>query len=78
MPARFILHVMTTLVLFAVGWWLYMRMGDTALGAIDSTSVAMYWFASLVFILFSWVFYWFVHRLKTRAWIISLMVIKSK
>jgi len=74
MSARLILHIITTLILFALGWWLYIRMADSASDAIDSSSIAMYWFASLVFILFSWIFYWFVHRLKLKAWIISLIL----
>ena len=73
MPARFILHIITTLVLFAVGWWIYMHMNDNRYD-IDSVTVATYWFASLVFILFSWLFYWFVHRLKTGAWVIALIL----
>ncbi len=71
MSARLILHIITTLVLFAVGWWLYMRMQESAHDSIDSTSVALYWFASLVYILFSWIFYWIVHRLKLKAWVIA-------
>lgn len=73
MPARFILHIIITLVLFAIGWWVYMHMNDNRY-AIDSVTVATYWFATLVFILFSWLFYWFVHRLKTRAWVIALIL----
>ena len=73
MPARFILHIIITLVLFAIGWWIYMHMNDDSYD-IDSVTVATYWFAILVFILFSWLFYWFVHRLKTRAWVIALIL----
>lgn len=71
MPARFILHIILTLVLLAMGWWLYMQLGD---GEYASMSVATYWFTVLVFILLSWLFYWFVHRLKTKAWIIALTI----
>ncbi|MEM7401984.1 MAG: hypothetical protein AAF304_08560 [Pseudomonadota bacterium] len=71
MPARFILHIVLTLVLIAIGWWLYMQLGG---GQYDSMSVATYWFTALVFILLSWLFYWFVHRLKTKAWIIALII----
>lgn len=74
MSARLILHIITTLILFALGWWLYIRIGESASDAIDATNVAIYWFASLVFIFFSWIFYWFVHRLKLKAWIISLLL----
>jgi len=74
MSARLILHIITTLILLALGWWLYIRMGDSASDSIDSISVATYWFATLVFILFSWMFYWFVHRLKLKAWIISIIL----
>jgi len=71
MSARLILHVITTLVLFAIGWWLYMRMEENSYDAIDSVNVAVFWFASLVYIFFSWIFYWIVHRLKLKAWVIA-------
>lgn len=71
MPARFILHIILTLVLLAFGWWLYMQLGK---GSYKTMSVATYWFTALVFILLSWLFYWFVHRLKTKAWIIALII----
>lgn len=68
MSARLILHVILTLVLFVVGWWLYMSIGNA--GALDSIGVATYWFAMLIYIFFSWLFYWIVHRLRLRVWII--------
>lgn len=71
MSARLILHIVTTLVLLAVGCWLYMRMEENAYDSIDSVNVAIYWFVSLVYVLFSWVFYWLVHRLKLKAWVIA-------
>ncbi len=71
MPARFILHIIVTIILLSIGWWLYMSIGE---GSYDSMTVATYWFAALVFILFSWLFYWFVHRLKTKAWVIALVL----
>ena len=71
MPARFIIHSIVTLVLLAIGWWLYIRLNGNHKDAIGSVSVAIYWFAILVFVLFSWLFYWFVHRLKLRAWVIA-------
>jgi|GEM_PF-2462946 len=74
MSARLVLHIVTTIILFAIGWWLYIRMTDSANDALDATRVATYWFASLVFIFFSWIFYWFVHKLKLKAWIIALLV----
>ncbi len=70
MPARFILHVVITIVLLTIGWWLYMRLDDSGYN-VDSITVATYWFTILVFILFSWLFYWFVHKLKTKAWVIA-------
>ena len=48
-----------------------MQLGE---GSYEAMSVATYWFTALVFILLSWLFYWFVHRLKTKAWIIALIV----
>ena len=74
MSARFIIHSVVTVILFAIGWWLYMRMDGSHKEAIDSVSVAIYWFAILVYALFSWLFYWFVHRLKLRAWIIAQII----
>ena len=71
MSARLILHIVTTLVLLAVGCWLYMRMEENAYDSIDSVNVAIYWFVSLVYVLFSWIFYWLVHRLKLKAWVIA-------
>ena len=71
MSARLILHIVTTLVLFAIGFWLYMRMQENVYDSIDSTSVAVYWFTALVYIFFSWIFYWIVHRLKLKAWLIA-------
>ncbi len=68
MSARLILHLTLTLILFAFGWWLYMRLEDNSSTAIDSVGVATYWFAVLVYVLFSWLFYWIVHRLKLKAW----------
>ena len=71
MSARLIIHIIVTIVLFTIGCWLYMRLEDSSFDAFDSVSVAMYWFAALVYILFSWLFYWFVHRLKLKAWLIA-------
>jgi Ca2+/Na+ antiporter len=74
MSARLILHFIVTIVLFAIGWWLYVRLEDRSYDAIDSVSVATYWFAALVYILFSWLFYWFVHRLKLKAWMVAQII----
>ena len=71
MSARLILHIVTTLVLLAIGCWLYMRMQENTYDSIDSTNVAIFWFASLVYIFFSWIFYWIAHRLKLKAWLIA-------
>ena len=73
MPVRFILHIVITIVLLTIGWWLYMRLDDSGYD-VDSITVATYWFTILVFILFSWLFYWFVHKLNTRAWIIAQLL----
>ena len=73
MPPRFILHIILTLLLLAIGWWLYMQVvGNTA--NFSSIIVATYWFTALVFIFFSWLFYWFVHRLSSTAWMIAFLV----
>ncbi len=68
MSARLILHIILTLVLFSVGGWLYMSIGNV--GALSSVGVATYWFVVLVYVLLSWIFYWIVHRLRLRYWII--------
>ncbi len=72
MAPRFILHIILTLLLFSIGWWLYMRLVGTN-SSVNSITVATYWFAALVFIFFSWIFYWFVHRLSSTAWMIALL-----
>ncbi len=74
MSARLVIHIVVTLTLFAIGWWLYMRLGENSYDAINSTSVATYWFAMLVYVLFSWIFYWCVHRFRLRAWVIAQVV----
>jgi thiol:disulfide interchange protein len=71
MSARLISHITFTIVLFAAGWWLYMRLDDNSYTAVDSVGVATYWFAVLVYVLFSWFFYWIVHRLKLKAWVVA-------
>jgi mannitol-specific phosphotransferase system IIBC component len=48
-----------------------MQLENSSINTFNSVMVATYWFAALVFIFFSWLFYWFVHRLKTSAWIIA-------
>ena len=72
MSARMILHIVVTVVLLAIGWYLYADL--TSGTGYDSVTVATYWFAVLVFIFFSWLFYWFVHKLKLKAWLISLIL----
>jgi len=48
-----------------------MRMEENNDAAIESVNVAIFWFAALVYIFFSWIFYWIVHRLKLKAWLIA-------
>jgi thiol:disulfide interchange protein len=67
MSVRLISHIVLTLILFAIGWWLYLRIGDA--GALDSVEVAKYWFAMLVYVFFSWVFYWIAHWFRLRVWL---------
>lgn len=74
MSARPILHIIVTIVLFAIGLWLYVRVKDSSFDAIDSVSLATYWFAALIYILFSWLLYWFVHRLKLKAWVAAQII----
>ena len=74
MSARLIIHITFTLTLFAAGWWLYMRLEDSSSATVDSVSVATYWFAVLVYVLFSWFLYWVVHRLKLKAWVIAQII----
>ncbi len=68
MSARLILHIVLTIVLLAVGLWLYMSISNSnVLGAIG---VATFWFAMLIYVFFSWLFYWIVHRFKLRVWVV--------
>ena len=72
MSPRLILHIILTLLLLAIGWWLYTQLVGNH-SNLNSLIVATYWFAALVFIFFSWLFYWFVHRLGTTAWMIAIL-----
>ena len=72
MSPRLILHITLTLLLLAIGWWLYAQLvGKNS--NLNSLIAATYWFAALVFIFFSWLFYWFVHKLSTTAWMIAFL-----
>ncbi len=74
MSARLIIHIVVTLILFAIGWWLYVRLEDNSYDAINSVSVATYWFAMLVYVFFSWILYWIVHWFRLRAWVIAQII----
>ncbi len=74
MSARLIIHIVVTLILFAIGWWLYVRLEDNSYDAINSVSVATYWFAMLVYVFFSWILYWIVHWFRLRVWVIAQII----
>lgn len=71
MSLRFILHIAVCLLLAAAGWWLFTQLDETGHSSITSIQVAGYWFGILVFILFSWFFYWILNRRSTKAWFIA-------
>ena len=74
MSLRFTLHFLICVLFAALGWWLFLQLRDNTSASITSIHVAGYWFGFLVFILFSWFFYWILHRRSTKAWFISLMI----
>ncbi len=74
MKPRFILHMLLSASLISLGLWLYMQMQTSSHEYIDSIFVASYWFTFLIFLLFSWFFYWVLHKRSTTAWLISLVL----
>ena len=74
MKPRFIVHMLLSASLASLGLWLFMQMGTTSYAYIDSIFVASYWFAFLIFLFFSWFFYWILHKRSTTAWLIALVL----
>ena len=74
MSLRFIVHLGLCVGLVLIGGWLYLQLSETSSYSVSSIQVASYWFALLVFILFSWFFYWIIHKRSGQAWMIALMI----
>ncbi len=41
---------------------------------MNSIPVASYWFGFLIFVLFSWLFYWPLHKFSAKSWLIALLI----
>jgi len=74
MKPRFIFHMLLSASLASFGLWLYMQMQHSGNAYIDSILVASYWFTFLIFLFFSWFFYWVLHKRSTKAWLIALVL----
>lgn len=74
MTTRFILHVILCIFFAAIGWWLYLQLGKNGYTLITPLSVASYWFGFLIFVFFSWIFYWILHRRSTKSWAIAQLI----
>lgn len=74
MSLRFILHISLCVLLTLVGWWLYLQLSKNSSYSVSSIQLASYWLGLLIFILFSWIFYWILHRRSGQAWMISLVI----
>lgn len=74
MKPRFIAHMLLSASLASLGLWLYMQMQSSTYQYIDSIFVASYWFVFLIFLFFSWFFYWVLHRRSVIAWLIALVL----
>ena len=71
MSLRFVLHIIVCIFFAGLGGWLYLQLGHDQSGLINSISLACYWFGYLVFLFFSWIFYWVVHKSSATAWIVA-------
>ena len=74
MTLRFTLHSILCTFFTGLGWWLYLQLYKDGNGLINSISVASYWFGFLIFVLFSWFFYWILHRRSTKSWLIAQLI----
>ncbi len=74
MSLRFVLHISLCVLLAIAGWWLYQQLSVNSNYSVSSIQVASYWFGILIFILFSWIFYWILHRRSVKAWVIALII----
>lgn len=74
MTLRFTIHLIFSLLLAIIGYWLYMQLNTNVYSFISSISVASYWFGYLIFLLFSWFLYWILHRRSARVWAIAQFI----
>ena len=74
MSLRFILHIGLCILFALVGWWLYLQQSESSSYSVSSIQVASYWFGLLIFVLFSWIFYWILHKRSGQAWMIALII----
>lgn len=74
MTTRFILHVILCIFFAAIGWWLYLQLENNEYTLITPLSVASYWFGFLIFVFFSWIFYWILHRRSTKSWAVAQFI----
>ena len=74
MSLRLILHILICVLFAAIGLWLFLQLRDNSTSSITSIHVAAYWFGFLIFVLFSWFFYWILHKRSTKAWLISVIL----
>ena len=74
MTLRFTLHLLICVLLATFGYWLYTQLNISEYKFINSISVASYWFGFLVFLLFSWLLYWILHRRSLKAWAIAQFI----
>ena len=74
MTTRFILHAILCIFFAAIGWWLYLQLENNGYTLITPLSVASYWFGFLIFVFFSWIFYWILHRRSTKSWAVAQFI----
>lgn len=74
MTLRFTLHLLICVLLATFGFWLYMQLNINEYKFINSISVASFWFGFLIFLLFSWLFYWVLHRRSAKVWAIAQFI----
>ena len=74
MHQRFILQVILCVFLAGLGYWFYWQLDVSGSDSLNSIPVASYWFGFLIFVLFSWLFYWPLHKFSAKSWLIALLI----
>lgn len=74
MTQRFTLHIILCIFFAGLGWWLFLKLEYNGNDLINSIFVASYFFGFLVFVFFSWFFYWILHRRSTKIWIVAQLI----